>query len=89
MRGGVLVLRDMTARRWIRNYHVRRVCVRVFWRGYDCPQWPYFSTRYTIASFGAGPIGVMLMHIMTDAEIDAFNAASIARSAPSFREPLR
>lgn len=36
--------------------------VRFLWRGFECPQWPYFSRRYCIASFGGGPFGVMLMH---------------------------
>lgn len=51
-------------------YLPRRIVVRVFRR----PNWlwPYWSGRYTIATFGAAYWGIMVMRAMTRAEYAAF-----------------
>jgi hypothetical protein len=42
----------------MRNIEIGRL--RIFWRGWDCPQRPYWFRRWAITAFGVGPIGVMV-----------------------------
>lgn len=59
------MMHDFRIRRW-------KICIRVFNR----PNWlwPYFSGKYTLASFGVAWWGVMIMRTRTKQEIEDFNA---------------
>jgi len=62
---------------WMHDFLVGRYCVRVWHR----ERWrPFFSRRYVVVAFGAGPIGVQVMHTMTHEQFLAVtrNAGDIA-----------
>ncbi len=58
-----------------------KLCLRVFSRANWL--WPYFSRRYTVATFGAGYWGIMLMRTMTRPEVEEFNRRRLCGAEPS------
>jgi hypothetical protein len=43
----------------MRDIWIYTRCLRIFWRGFQCPQGPYGFHQWGFYGFGIGPVGFM------------------------------